>query len=100
MRWECIGPSFGWLRRAAASELKSILALTAAIRDHSWNGRRGQLWALLPAMAANGVLNNAGPVDKPREFCPMTRISIVTPSLNQGRYLSEALESVRLQNCP
>jgi glycosyltransferase involved in cell wall biosynthesis len=28
----------------------------------------------------------------------MTRISIVTPSLNQGCYLIEALESVRLQN--
>ena len=28
----------------------------------------------------------------------MTRISIVTPSLNQGCYLSDALESVRLQN--
>lgn len=28
----------------------------------------------------------------------MTRFSIVTPSLNQGRFLSEALESVRLQN--
>jgi glycosyltransferase involved in cell wall biosynthesis len=28
----------------------------------------------------------------------MMRISIVTPSLNQGCYLSEALESVRLQN--
>jgi glycosyltransferase involved in cell wall biosynthesis len=28
------------------------------------------------------------------------RISIVTPSLNQGRYLGEALESVRLQNYP
>jgi GT2 family glycosyltransferase len=27
----------------------------------------------------------------------MTRISIVTPSLNQGRFLAEALESVRLQ---
>jgi len=30
----------------------------------------------------------------------MTRISIVTPSLNQGRFLGEALESVRLQNHP
>jgi glycosyltransferase involved in cell wall biosynthesis len=28
------------------------------------------------------------------------RISIVTPSLNQGRYLFEALDSVRLQNYP
>jgi glycosyltransferase involved in cell wall biosynthesis len=28
----------------------------------------------------------------------MTRISIVTPSFNQGRYLGEALESVRLQH--
>jgi glycosyltransferase involved in cell wall biosynthesis len=28
----------------------------------------------------------------------MTLISIVTPSLNQGRFLGEALESVRLQN--
>jgi glycosyltransferase involved in cell wall biosynthesis len=30
----------------------------------------------------------------------MTEISIVTPSLNQGRFLGEALESVRLQNHP
>lgn len=30
----------------------------------------------------------------------MTRFSIVTPSLNQGRFLGEALESVRLQNYP
>jgi glycosyltransferase involved in cell wall biosynthesis len=30
----------------------------------------------------------------------MTRISIVTPSLNQGRFLQEALESVRLQQYP
>jgi glycosyltransferase involved in cell wall biosynthesis len=30
----------------------------------------------------------------------MTEISIVTPSLNQGRFLVEALESVRLQNHP
>jgi glycosyltransferase involved in cell wall biosynthesis len=29
----------------------------------------------------------------------MTKISIVTPSLNQGRYLGEALNSVRLQDC-
>jgi glycosyltransferase involved in cell wall biosynthesis len=30
----------------------------------------------------------------------MTRISIVTPSFNQGRFLSEAMESVRLQSHP
>ena len=30
----------------------------------------------------------------------MTRISIVTPSLNQGRFLGEALESVQLQKHP
>ena len=30
----------------------------------------------------------------------MARISIVTPSLNQGRFLGEALESVRLQGYP
>ncbi len=30
----------------------------------------------------------------------MTRISIVTPSYNQGHFLMEALESVRLQNYP
>jgi glycosyltransferase involved in cell wall biosynthesis len=29
----------------------------------------------------------------------MNKISIVTPSLNQGGYLDEALESVRAQNC-
>jgi len=30
----------------------------------------------------------------------MTRISIVTPSLNQGTYLDETLESIRAQNYP
>jgi hypothetical protein len=30
----------------------------------------------------------------------MTRISIVTPSLNQGRFLGEAMESVRMQQHP